>query len=60
MRKLILTLGMVVILGLITVVPAFGSAPPEDAVKFEPDCFGKMASDQWPYGLDYFLGVSKR
>ena len=46
MRKLILTLGMVIILGLTTVVPAFASAPPADSVPGQPDCFGKMASDQ--------------
>ena len=46
MRKLILTLSMVIVLVLATVVPAFASPPPEDAVKGEPNCLGKMVSDQ--------------
>lgn len=46
MRKLILTLSMVVVLVLVTAVPAFASPPPEDSIPGEPDCLGKMVSDQ--------------
>ena len=46
MRKLILTLSMVMLLVLTTVVPAFASPPPEDSVPGEPNCLGKMVSGQ--------------
>ncbi len=46
MRKLILTLSMVIVLVLATVVPAFASPPPEDSIPGEPNCLGKMVSDQ--------------
>ena len=46
MRKLILTMSVVVILVFAAAVPALASPPPEDSVPGEPNCFGKMASGQ--------------
>ena len=46
MRKLILTLSMVILLGLTTAIPAFAGGAPADSVPGEPNCFGKMASGQ--------------
>ena len=46
MRKLILTLSVVVLLGIVATVPAFAGGAPDDAIKGEPNCFGKMASGQ--------------
>ena len=46
MRKLMLSLGVVVVLGLFTAIPAFAGGVPDDAIKGETDCFGKMASGQ--------------
>ena len=46
MRKLILTMSIVVLWVFAAAVPAFAGGIPDDADKEEANCFGKMASGQ--------------